>query len=257
MDISRLAVEQAISTMWSRYGEPLSLDELADSAILSKFYFSRVFRSATGTSPGRFLSAIRLFKAKNLLLETPLSVTDIAYQVGYNSLGTFTTRFTRSVGLPPGRYRAISSADGHALRNGRQSAPHSGTAELLGSVRVPSREPVRVYVGAFASPVVEGVPAACSVLHGSGTYCLRGLPTGTWYVRAAAVSVSDVDPRPWARRPRLIGTGAPVGLRSRERRVAPELCLRPATFVDLPILLALPELDNWGPPELERVVQAV
>ncbi len=83
VDITQLAVQQSISAMWNRHGEQLSLDELADCAILSKFYFSRVFRSATGTSPGRFLTAIRLFKTKNLLLETSLHVTDIAYRVGY------------------------------------------------------------------------------------------------------------------------------------------------------------------------------
>jgi AraC-like DNA-binding protein len=251
MDVTRLAAEQAISTMWSRYSEPLSLDELADSAILSKFYFSRVFRVATGTSPGRFLSAIRLFKAKNLLLETSLSVTDIAFGVGYNSLGTFTSRFTRSVGLPPGRYRALSSEDGHALRRGR-AVVCVGGGELAGVVQVPCGRPVRVYVGAFGSAVVEGVPAACAVLEGSGAFVLRGLPCGTWFVRAAAVEVSGVDPRPWARRPRLLATSAPVVLRSTERRMVPELSLRPATFVDLPILLALPELDNWSAPVLEQ-----
>jgi AraC-like DNA-binding protein len=254
MDVMQLSVEQAIATMWSRYGEPLSLDELADSAILSKFYFSRVFRTVTGTSPGRFLSAIRLFKAKNLLLGTSLSVTDIAYEVGYNSLGTFTTRFTRSVGLPPGRYRALSSEDGHALGRGRDRSQASNTGELTGMLEVPAEESVRVYVAAFSSAVVEGAPAACAVLHGSGAYTLQGLPSGTWYIRAAAVDVRDLDPRPWARRPRSVGTGAPLVLQARERRRVPELRLRPATSVDLPILTALPELDNWGAPELEPAV---
>jgi len=93
------AVERAIKSMWERYDEPLTLAELADAAILSRFYFSRVFRNVTGTSPGRFLTAIRLYKAKNLLLSTSLSVTELSYRVGYNSLGTFTTRFTKSVGV--------------------------------------------------------------------------------------------------------------------------------------------------------------
>src|SRR3954453_10028451 len=102
------AVEREISIMWDRYHEPLSLDAMAGSAFLSRFHFSRIFRSATGTSPGRFLAAIRLYKAKNLLLETDMSVTDIAYEVGYNSLGTFISRFTRSVGVPPSRYRWLA-----------------------------------------------------------------------------------------------------------------------------------------------------
>ena len=124
------AVERAIDTMWSRYHEPLSLADMADTAILSKFYFSRVFRTLTGTSPGRFLTAIRLTKAKQLLLETSLSVTEISYMVGYNSLGTFTSRFTRSVGVPPARYRALSR--GGVLPPSSFSGPARGT--LAGSV---------------------------------------------------------------------------------------------------------------------------
>lgn len=255
MDVTQLAVEQAIATMWSRYSEPLSLDALADSAILSKFYFTRVFRSVTGTSPGRFLAAIRLFKAKNLLLQTSMSVTDIAYNVGYNSLGTFTSRFTRSVGISPGRYRAVSSASMHALpdRPRPAAAPSGQIGEVSGELTIPGDEPVRVYIGAFSSPLVEGAPADCAVLDYSGTYTLRNVPSGTWYIRAAAVGMRDIDPRPWARRPLLLGKGGPVVLRPADRRIQPDLHLRPATFIDLPILLALPELDNWGVPELGRV----
>jgi AraC family transcriptional regulator len=255
MDITQLAVEQAISTMWSRYSEPLSLTELADSAVLSKFYFSRVFRSTTGISPGRFLTAVRLFKAKNLLLETTLSVTQIAFHVGYNSLGTFTSRFTRSVGISPGRYRAMSSASTHALRPPACCAPgpQARSCELSGSVRIPVDEPLRVYVGAFTSPVVEGIPAACAILERSGSYTLRDVPCGTWYIQAAAVGLRDLDPRPWARRPALLGSGGPVVLRPEGPRPGPDLRMRPATPADLPILLALPELDNWDVPELDPV----
>ena len=108
MDTPQDAVERAIATMWDRYHESLSLDHIADTAVLSKFYFSRLFRSVTGTSPGRFLTAIRLYRAKHLLLATSLNVTDIAYHVGFSSLGTFTTRFTWSVGVPPTRFRELS-----------------------------------------------------------------------------------------------------------------------------------------------------
>lgn len=253
MDVTQLAVEAAIATMWNRYGEPLSLDEIADSAILSKFYFSRVFRSVTGTSPGRFLAAIRLFKAKNLLLETGQSVTDIAYTVGYNSLGTFTSRFTHSVGTSPGRYRAKSSADSHSLHERITSARSDRLGEVRGSVLIPEDEPMRVYVGAFASPIVEGAPAACAVLERSGAFELRDVPCGRWYIRAAAVSLRYIDPRPWVRRPVLLGSGGPVIVRPADRHYEPVLRMRPAEMVDLPILLALPELDNLHVSALDAV----
>ncbi|MFR9798341.1 helix-turn-helix transcriptional regulator [Streptomyces sp. MS06] len=238
--------------MWNRYGEALSLDDIADSAVLSKFYFSRVFGSVTGTSPGRFLAAIRLFRAKNLLLETTESVTDIAYAVGYNSLGTFTSRFTRSVGASPGRYRMLSLDGGHHL-DGRP-AVSDDMATVTGSVELPEMmEPLRVYVGAFASPVVEGLPVACDLLSASGDYTLRNVPPGTWYVRAAAVSVGDVDPRPWLRKPLFLGKAERLTVRPNTTYGDNRVRMNPARLVDTPILLALPELDNWGTLQLDTV----
>jgi AraC-like DNA-binding protein len=252
MDMAHRAVERAVTTMWTRYQEPLSLAELAETAILSKFYFSRVFRTVTGTSPGRFLTAVRLYKAKQMLLETSLSVTDIAYMVGYNSLGTFTSRFTRSVSISPARYRSLSEAGLPPINSfSLSTVPRRGN--VFGSVAVPHSEiPIRIYVGAFNGPIVEGIPTSCDVLHSSGTYELTGLPEGEWFVRAAAVAVRDVDPRPWLRRPLFVGSGRPVTIRAgRSARV--DLEMRRITALDLPVLLALPELDNRIMPELVQV----
>jgi AraC family transcriptional regulator len=247
MELAQRAVERAISTMWNHYSEPLSLDDIADTAILSKFYFSRVFRSVTGTSPGRFLTAVRLYRAKNLLLETSLSVTDIAYHVGYNSLGTFTTRFTRSVGTSPARFRLLSST-GMLFPPVVNSRHHPGA--LHGKVRLPTTDmPVRIYVGAFGGPIVEGPPAACDVLDRAASYHLSGLPHGAWFVRAAAVALRDVDPRPWTRRPVFVGACHPVTMKSDPDDVEVDIEMHPVGSFDLPILLALPELDSQRLPE--------
>lgn len=253
-----MAVERAITTMWEHYSEPLSLDEIADTAILSKFYFSRVFRSVTGTSPGRFLTAIRLYRAKNLLLETSLTVTDIAYKVGYNSLGTFTTRFTRSVGASPTRFRALSHS-GLPPFSRLEIGAHRRAGEVHGTVVLPpGSTPLRVYVGAFGSPIVEGMPVSCDILESPADddgcrvqkYRLSSVPVGEWYVRAAAVAVrwADVDPRPWARHPLFVGAGKPVVMRH-DHDVELRIPMRAVDRTDLPILLALPELDNRFFPE--------
>ncbi|MFL6117214.1 MAG: helix-turn-helix domain-containing protein [Catenulispora sp.] len=251
MDLRQLAIEQAIATMWNRYHEPLSVDQIADSAIMSKFHFSRVFRSLTETSPGRFLAAVRLLKAKHLLLQTPLSVTEVAYLVGYTSLGTFTSRFTRSVGASPARYRAKSQAGGHRLHDMAPAAPGGWTGEVAGSVAVPdSRTAARTYVGLFAGPVIEGLPVSCDLVpDGSGTYTLRGVPPGTWYVRAVAVRTEPVDPRPWARQPHFLGPGEKVVVGPDECAVKLDIDLRAATILDPPILTVLPVLDNFEPPQ--------
>src|SRR4051812_16414952 len=95
-DALRRAVERAIQHMNENLSEPLTIDDLADVAMFSKFHFSRIFRNITGIPPGRFLSAVRLQEAKRLLLSTSLTVADISSQVGYSSIGTFSTRFKSS-----------------------------------------------------------------------------------------------------------------------------------------------------------------
>src|ERR1700733_1339176 len=109
------AIERAIECIWERYSEPLSLTQIAESALLSRFYFARLFREATGITPGRFLAAIRIHQAKRLLLSTPMSITDISSAVGYNSLGSFTNYFTASVGVSPGQFRRLSRTGGFGL----------------------------------------------------------------------------------------------------------------------------------------------
>jgi AraC-like DNA-binding protein len=243
------AIERAIDTMWERYNEPLSLADIADTAILSKFYFSRVFRNFTGTSPGRFLTAIRLAKAKQLLLETSLSVAEIAFMVGYNSLGTFTSRFTHSVGVSPARYRALSQAGMPSLAAFSEAAGQDKTGAVYGWLAVPETgTPVRVYVGAFEDPVVQGAPVACDVLSGSGPYRLDAVAEGRYFLRAAVVAVRDLDPQPWNRRPLFVGSTKEISVRA-GRNLEIDIETRPAVTLDLPILLVLPELDSRTVPD--------
>jgi AraC-like DNA-binding protein len=237
--------------MWSRYHEPLSLADMANTAILSKFYFSRVFRELTGTSPGRFLAAVRLANAKQLLLATSLRVTEISYMVGYNSLGTFTSRFTRSVGVSPARYRALSYEGIRSLSALAGPARGRQVGTVCGWVGVPDIEmPVRVYVAAFEDPIVEGIPRACEIRDGSGPFWLDALPEGQYFVRVAVVATRDVDPNPWERRPLFIGAAEPVPVLAGQTSEV-NIETRLAGTLDLPILLALPELDSRTVPDTE------
>src|SRR3954464_11708012 len=70
-------VRHAVTTIRERFWEPLSLEELARGAMVSKYHFLRVFTRVTGVTPGRFLCAVRLQEAKVLLLSTQLTVADI------------------------------------------------------------------------------------------------------------------------------------------------------------------------------------
>lgn len=238
------AVERAIAIMWDRYNEPLSLDTMADSAYLSRFYFSRLFRSTTGTSPGRFLTAVRLFKAKNLLLETDMTVTDIAYGVGYNSLGTFISRFTRSVGISPARYRWLAQRGIPLSRSTVAGVRRSGM--VSGRVTLPPIDgPVKVYIAVFDTPIVQGMPAACDILEESGAYTLPDVPEGNWYLRAAAIGLDGINARPSVRRPLAVAGYDPLTMIS-GANLRIDLDLHQTGILDLPILLVLPELDAYS-----------
>ena len=90
----------------ARYFEPLGVDELARAAGLSRAHFSREFRRAFGETPHAYLVTRRLERAAALLRTTDRSVADICMSVGLQSVGSFTTSFTRTYGVPPTAYRA-------------------------------------------------------------------------------------------------------------------------------------------------------
>jgi AraC-like DNA-binding protein len=100
----------------ARYAEPLGVDDMAAAAGLSRAHFSREFRAAFGVSPHVYLLTRRLERAAALLRNTDRSVTEICFSVGLQSLGSFTSSFTRTYGQSPTAYRAaFPPAAGHAV----------------------------------------------------------------------------------------------------------------------------------------------
>jgi AraC-like DNA-binding protein len=100
----------------ARFFEPLSVDDLARAANLSRAHFSREFRRAFGESPHAYLLTRRLERAAALLRTTDRSVADICFSVGLQSVGSFTTSFTRTYGVLPTAYRsAFPPASHYAL----------------------------------------------------------------------------------------------------------------------------------------------
>src|SRR5215472_6614258 len=87
------------------YAQPLDVEALARDAHMSAGHFSREFRLAYGESPYGYLMTRRIERAMALLRRGDLSVTDVCFAVGCSSLGTFSSRFTELVGMPPSAYR--------------------------------------------------------------------------------------------------------------------------------------------------------
>ena len=87
------------------YDLPLDLDEISKQACLSRYHFLRLFREAFATTPHQYLMRRRIEKAKELLRVRSLSVTDVCFEVGFESLGSFSSLFRKCVGHAPINYR--------------------------------------------------------------------------------------------------------------------------------------------------------
>lgn len=92
------------------YARPLDVEALAREVHMSAGHLSREFRRAYGEPPYSYLMTRRIERAMPLLRRGGLSVTDVCFEVGFQSLGTFSTRFSELVGMPPSAYREAAAA---------------------------------------------------------------------------------------------------------------------------------------------------
>ena len=176
--------------MHEHISRPLRLHELADAAYLSPFHFERVFHATTGVSAVAFASALRIDAAKRLLASGEASVTDACFSLGYGSLGSFVSRFTRSVGVSPGALRAsVARDDGTPVVRTAEGRVRlaNGAWSIFGSIGGDVRADTVVWVGAFARGVPDGPPLAGTLVHGAGPFRIDALVPGTYHVLALGV----------------------------------------------------------------------
>ena len=245
------AVERVVAYLYEQYDQPITLADMADVAFLSQFHFARTFREVTGVSPSRFLSAIRLQRAQGLLRTTELTVTDISYMVGYNSLGTFTSRFTKSVGVTPIQYRCFSQANlaaGFTGGTGGTGPDRADLGALAGwTTSAAGAGDLHVYIGVFDGPILQHLPVSCALVETGTAFHLDGIPEGEWYVFAAAVHPDEPPAAGYGVRvARLVCREGPVKSVGGQTTMV-DLPMRPARATDPPVLLALPVAVTWLP----------
>jgi AraC-like DNA-binding protein len=105
-DLVRL--RRARDRMDREYAQPLDVAELARTALMSSGHYARSFRSAYGETPYGYLMTRRIERAMALLRRGDLSVTEVCLEVGCTSLGSFSSSFTKLVGMSPSAYRAAA-----------------------------------------------------------------------------------------------------------------------------------------------------
>ncbi|MFJ7266980.1 helix-turn-helix transcriptional regulator [Streptomyces sp. NPDC099050] len=264
----------AISTIRENYHEPIYLDDLARSAMMSKFYFLRVFQRTTGVTPGRFLSAVRLHEAKRLLVNTDFNVADISAQVCYSSASTFSRRFTASVGLSPTQFRKIGQGDpAEHPPVIPLPVPPGPLGSIAGTALVTGTPLPPLHIGVFDSPILQGRPQAWSRLDRAGTFTLPAVPPGTWYLHAVGPGVRTAS-GPHGDPPLLVGTSGPVRVDA-DACTRIDMAVRQEDWTRPPVLLAVPGIgphpsrspspspspsepksgpaDRWGARPLHRI----
>ncbi|MFG2879214.1 helix-turn-helix transcriptional regulator [Streptomyces sp. NPDC048337] len=112
-DLARL--RRARDRMDREYAQPLDVPALARTALMSAGHFSRSFRAAYGETPYSYLMTRRIERAKALLRRGDLTVTEVCFEVGCTSLGSFSSRFTELVGESPSAYRARNHDESAAI----------------------------------------------------------------------------------------------------------------------------------------------
>ena len=102
---SRVLVYRARDLMAAGFDRSISLNDAAREACLSPFHFHRLFAQTFGQTPHDFLTARRIEEARRLLVQSDMSITEICFEIGYSSLGSFSSLFQREVGCSPRDYR--------------------------------------------------------------------------------------------------------------------------------------------------------
>lgn len=247
----RRAVERVITVARERLCEPISLQDMSRVAYISTFHFNRVFHQITGLPPAKFISAMRLEEAKRLLLNTNLSITDICFEVGYNSLSTFNRYFTQRVGLGPREFRYLaermtpasveSLCAQYADLTGRAATPTSveGFVDSIKSCEGP------IFVGLFPAFIPQSRPVGGALLTSPGAFHIGRVPDGTYHLLAAALprladTIGYLLPNSANL---LVGAGnSPVIVQQGRASGQFNISLRPMALTDPPLLVSLPFL---------------
>lgn len=243
-------IQAVLSYIQEHIYDPLPLSELARIASYSPYHFSRLFKEQTGFSPLYYVSSIRLQKAKQLLLHSSLSVRDIAMEIGQQSLGTFTTRFTERVGISPAQFRQSSYSASNTFDTLQRikswtpehvfAGPH---VTVEGNIRTEESFQGVILIGLFPKPIPEGYPLYGTLLSSVGYFSFSDVKPGIYYLLATTVSwgmgtneilLPQSTLRTRSREPLVVNPGQPVPPQ--------DVVLYPPRLDDPPILISLSQL---------------
>jgi AraC-like DNA-binding protein len=168
----------------------LSVEDLAEQAGYSPFHFTRMFTLRIGISPGQYLTALRMGRAKELLLTASDPVIDVATAVGYDSLSSFSRRFRSAVGVPPAQLRQLADRiSDHEVRPFNLTA--GAPASSPGPTSIHRRGDPALWVGWYPIPAPIGLPQAGTLMRGRRTVELPLCPGAPFLLGLAVPAGAD------------------------------------------------------------------
>ena len=188
---------RATQYLRKRFRERVTIGDLSEHLAYSPSHLTRVFTSAVGTSPMDYLAAWRLHEAKHLLVTHRLGVAETCHEVGYTSVGTFSRRFLRDVGTPPGSLRRIAD------RVAERTLPAvSLLVPAAGRIRIRLDIPDKMrrtlgpapyqWVGTFPRPVPSGLPMSGTLRRHIDEVELPVVPGAPWILATIFPDGADV-----------------------------------------------------------------
>ena len=242
------SVQRVIAVMQNQLDQPMTLQELARIGFASPWHFNRTFRQVTGVPPLQFFYALRLEAAKRMLTDTQKKVIDICYEVGYQSVGTFTRRFADVLGHSPMQFRKLTRGRTRPSPNLQSDAQNRRRAQpgasICGFVTAPADFRGLVAVGLFTTRIPQGKPVTCALIKDGGAYRLENLPEGDFYLFAVGLKDTPSSSVYFDYRTAMRAGGQRIHVFHNSFRGLTALELRPPSAFDPPLLLTLPAQDQ-------------
>ncbi|WP_047980981.1 helix-turn-helix domain-containing protein [Ornithinibacillus contaminans] len=238
---------RAISYMKEHLDEELTSEELASHIGYSPYHFSRVFKEITGVSPRHYLSALRIEAGKELLVDPSNSILKTLLNVGFRSIGTFSSKFKQFVGLSPKQFQK-SMKPLHQFINEYDFSKELQPLNLLTPsvtcrVVTPTSFKGIVFIGLFPRPIPDQEPIVGTVLNHQKASCtFSNVPIGTYYILATTLPKSLNPKSYFVLTNTYRGKGDSPVVIEQHTSLYTEIVLREPLPFDPPILINLPKL---------------
>jgi AraC family transcriptional regulator len=243
-------VARVVAQLQAEMDRTLSVGDIADIAALSPFHVIRVFRQITGYTPAAMQTALRVQAAKRLMIADRASVTDACFEVGFNSLGSFSQRFKELAGVSPSSYRnaqqrveplieqieAIDRQPWHELPS---------PASVSGRLHAAGLPDAFYFVGLFPPGPPRGRPIRGDARTTPGEFVIRHVPDGQYQIYSAVIARRGSRELVMPDEEIATGGGQLVQMRNGQPVTGIDITLIPRTQVITPItttLFAIPTL---------------